>query len=121
MAPGGAITCVPNWTLAKSQLMNGTSMSSPNCAGNFALILSGLKAKGIAYTPHRVQRAVKNTGKLLSNVTPLAQGNGVMQTEAAFEYITKFAADAVEDVQFKVTVGGQPVCPTAPFTPRRGI
>ncbi|OWZ15801.1 Tripeptidyl-peptidase [Phytophthora megakarya] len=88
-APGAAITCVPNWTLNKKQLMNGTSMSSPNCAGNIALLVSGLKAQGVEFTPYSIRRALENTAVNVPNVEVYAQGKGLIQVLPAFEYLVK--------------------------------
>lgn len=90
-APGAAIAPVPNWTLNKKQLMNGTSMSSPNCAGNIALLVSGLKANNIEYTPYSIRRALEKTAVKLPNVEVFAQGKGLIQVLPAFEFLQSSA------------------------------
>lgn len=74
-APGAAIASVPEYTLSKAQLMNGTSMSAPHVAGAIGIILSALKQLNINYTPFSIKRAIWNTSTYLSHVDPFAQGN----------------------------------------------
>jgi tripeptidyl-peptidase II len=103
-ACGGAITSVPNWTLSKNTLMNGTSMSSPAACGGLALLLSGLKAQSISYTPSRVRRAIENTARVLDDVEVFAQGRGLLQITDAFDYLVNNKDDATQDVRFDISV-----------------
>ena len=104
MAPGGAITSVPEWTLQKNQLMNGTSMSSPNCCGCIALLLSALIQQNIPWSVQRIKKAIFNTARVLPNLSTLIQGNGMVQVEKAYEHLMNFKDEPSEDVRFDVSI-----------------
>ncbi|MHC4091064.1 MAG: tripeptidyl peptidase II [Planctomycetota bacterium] len=103
-APGGAIAPVPNWVLRRSALMNGTSMAAPNACGGIALLLSGLKAEGMAYSPPRVRRALENTARPVEGVEVFALGRGLVQIDKAFEHLNEFAGYGDGELRFEVTL-----------------
>ena len=103
-APGAAITSVPTWTLQRGQLMNGTSMSSPNLTGCIALVLSALKAEGLAFTPARVRHALLNTAKALPGADRSEVGCGIVQVDACFEFLTARAGIWTDDITYTLNV-----------------
>jgi len=107
IAPGGAITSVPSWCLAKNQLMNGTSMSSPNATGCISLLLSAIKAQGREISPVRVRRAVENSAKLVSNVALLGQGHGLIQVAKAWEMLQAGEAKPFGGIGFTINVNSE--------------
>ncbi|CAG2173729.1 unnamed protein product [Oppiella nova] len=104
-APGGAITSVAACDLMRAELANGTSMSAPNCAGCLCLLLSGLQALNIEYSPYSVRRAIENTALVLPDSEPFTHGHGLIQVEKAFEHLTRFKGAMEMDVRFNVTCG----------------
>ncbi|KAK3699411.1 hypothetical protein QZH41_018570 [Actinostola sp. cb2023] len=108
-APGGAVAAVPQWTLRGSQLMNGTSMSSPNACGGVALVLSGLKANGIAYSPHSIRRALENTAfniEVLDILKPLIFVFVCVQVDKAYDYVTQYSDEHERDIRFQISCHG---------------
>lgn len=104
-APGGAITSVPNFNLRYSQLMNGTSMASPNCAGAICLLLSGVIQQNLAYSPYLVRKALENTANFIEGVEILAQGAGLIQVDKAFDYLVAYHNVPERDVRFVLQCG----------------
>lgn len=101
-APGAAIAPVPCWTLNRSMRMNGTSMASPNCCGNFSLVLSGLKQMQVTYSPTSVERAFANTARRIESSDVFAQGAGLIQVDAAFEALVRDAEKKAEQQRFDI-------------------
>jgi len=102
-APGGAITSVPQFTLRGTQLMNGTSMASPHTCGALALVMSGLRARGVAWSPYSIKRALENSSTQLENLCHYGQGNGLLSVEKAFNHSHDNAGNMERDVRFAVS------------------
>ena len=95
MAPGGAISSVPLYTHSRNQLMNGTSMSSPNASGCIALLLSAVIGSGLAdtyRTPAYIRRIVENSALRIAHVDVLGQGHGLLQVFAAWKAVQRDVA-----------------------------
>ncbi|XP_050554700.1 tripeptidyl-peptidase 2 isoform X2 [Spodoptera frugiperda] len=104
-APGGAVAAVARFTLRNCQLMNGTSMAAPHVAGAVAMLVSGLKAKNLAYSPYSIKRALENSASYLSHVEPWAQGCGLLNVEKAFDLLGEYSTSPERDVTFSIQCG----------------
>lgn len=116
-SPGAAITSIPKYCLSATQLMNGTSMASPNACGCIALLLSGMKQQGIPITAARVHKAITASAKDFGDDLEI----GFIQTLKAWEYIVanKDRPDADFEYKVRVTPPGKP--PGGANTDKRGV
>jgi hypothetical protein len=94
-APGGAIAAIPQWTLSRKRLMNGTSMASPCACSATAVVLSYLKKHSIPYTSDRLRSAVENSARPLGLSRLVGAGGSTRAAGTAGPEKVKYTEDLV--------------------------
>jgi subtilisin family serine protease len=99
-APGSAISTTPLWQAGVAvpeagyslppgyQMINGTSMASPQSAGAGALLVSAAKATELGLTPAALRRALYSSAKWISGVQAYGQGNGLVNVPGAWALLS---------------------------------
>ncbi|MEU2614787.1 S8 family serine peptidase [Micromonospora sp. NPDC007271] len=114
-APGSAISTAPTWQpgvpVAEAgyplppgyQMLNGTSMASPQATGAAALLLSAAKANRKSVTPAALRRAIYTSAKPIANVPAYAQGYGMFNVPGAWQLLAG-------GVEARTYTSAAPVC-----------
>ncbi|KAJ2615482.1 hypothetical protein H4S08_001217 [Coemansia sp. RSA 1365] len=105
-APGSAIASYPAYTKQRLQMASGTSMSAPSLCGCLALLVSAWKQEfgcdneTQRISPYRVRNAILNTAKPICDEL----GTGMIQTDAAWQFLKAHAERDFEDLSYTVRV-----------------
>ncbi|SCG42220.1 S8 family serine peptidase [Micromonospora inositola] len=114
-APGSAISTAPTWQPGNPvpeagyplppgyQMLNGTSMASPQATGAAALLLSAAKATDKGVTPAALRRAIYTSAKPIAGVPTYGQGYGMFNVPGAWGLLSK-------GVQTRTYTSAAPVC-----------
>lgn len=68
-----------------------------------AILLSGLLAKRIPFSPYSIKRALQNSALYVDSMDHFAQGSGLLQVERAFDHLVAYANVPERDVRFSIS------------------
>ncbi|PVU93366.1 hypothetical protein BB561_003300 [Smittium simulii] len=98
--PGSAVAPYPSYTLKKYEMIEGSSMSSPNVCGCLSLIISGMKHSNYKVTPYRIKRSIVTTAKNVGDILD----TGFIQVEKAWNYLVEHRYSNDLDITYKISV-----------------
>ncbi|HEV7280917.1 MAG TPA: S8 family serine peptidase [Pirellulaceae bacterium] len=90
LAPGAARTSVPLDEDQDLQVMHGTSMATPHASGAAALLISGMKAEKLPWSPAFLERALKASAVAKQSVFEPTNA-GLLDIPAAWDLLSQWA------------------------------
>ncbi len=101
IAPGAAVSAVPEWKLAAGRNMNGTSMAAPQASGAVATLISAARIEKLPLSHARLVAALRQSAKSIEGLPEIEQGYGLLDASAALDVLRK-TAGTPEPVPFQV-------------------
>ena len=83
LAPGAAVSLVPEWELISGRNMNGTSMAAPQASGALACLISAAKKEGLPTTWPFLAAALRRSARPVSRAAHVEQGYGLLDVSGA--------------------------------------
>lgn len=104
VAPGSAVVAGPGWT-GPAQPIQGTGFAAASTAGSLALLISAARAKGLAYEPQALRRALTAGARPLDGYQAIEQGYGLIQVDRAWEALQSTSGKEVPALSTSVPDG----------------
>lgn len=105
VVPGVASSTVPKFS--DDDIMRGTSMASPQAAGAAAILWSAAVQSDPPLMIHNtvLKRALKNTAVPLKEYSFLDQGEGLVQIDAAFDFLKEYSTAYAKQkiIEYRIT------------------
>jgi tripeptidyl-peptidase-2 len=105
IAPGAAVSALPEWGLVSGRNMNGTSMAAPEATGAVAAVLSAARAEGLPAGRVRLRRALTASARPVPGLAVVEQGAGLFDALGALREL-RARAGSPEPVSWRVETSG---------------
>ncbi len=116
LAPAGWLSLGPGYTAERGLrkgvynlppgyvVFGGVSQAAPAAAGAAAVLLSAARQEHLEVSPKRIVEAMSESARYLRNLPAYTQGNGLVQVDAALQWLRRWSGRTTPQIVFRAPV-----------------